>query len=184
MKKNFEWTCQNTWKRSAYNTLWCLIRCSIGDFGIIVFFQLLNILWTTLYIMFLVLIICNMALAQSSLPECEGSDIKDPIKNYLKLKKWTNCIGIGRGLNGETYVGEFYKGKFHGQGTATTPNRKYVGQWKDGKKHGYGTYKFINGDQYVGEWKKGLRHGRGTFTYSNGKIENGIWKKDKLIKLK
>ena len=38
MKKNFEWTCQHTWKRSAYNTLWCLIGCSIGDFGTIVFF--------------------------------------------------------------------------------------------------------------------------------------------------
>ena len=56
MKKNFEWTCQHTWKRSAYNTLWCLIGCSIGDFGTIVFFQLLNILWPTLYIMILAII--------------------------------------------------------------------------------------------------------------------------------
>ena len=53
MKKNFEWTCKHTWKRSAYNTLWCLIGCSIGDFGTIAYFQLLNILWPTLYIMIL-----------------------------------------------------------------------------------------------------------------------------------
>ena len=39
MKNNFEWTCQHTWNRSAYNTLWCLIGCSIGDFGTIVLFQ-------------------------------------------------------------------------------------------------------------------------------------------------
>ena len=56
MKNNFEWTCKHTWKRSAYNTLWCLIGCSIGDFGTIVFFQLQNILWPTLYIMILAII--------------------------------------------------------------------------------------------------------------------------------
>ena len=28
-----------TWKESAYNTLWCLIGCSIGDFGTIFYFQ-------------------------------------------------------------------------------------------------------------------------------------------------
>jgi hypothetical protein len=56
MKKNIEWTCKLTWKRSAYNTLWCLIGCSIGDFGTIVFFQLQNIFWPTLYIMILAII--------------------------------------------------------------------------------------------------------------------------------
>ncbi len=56
MKKHFEWTCKHTWKRSAYNTLWCLIGCSIGDFGTIVFFQLQNIFWPTLYIMILAII--------------------------------------------------------------------------------------------------------------------------------
>ena len=56
MKKKIEWTCKHTWKRSAYNTLWCLIGCSIGDFGTIVFFQLQNILLPTLYIMILAII--------------------------------------------------------------------------------------------------------------------------------
>ena len=56
MKKNIEWTCKHTWKRSSYNTLWCLIGCSIGDFGTIVFFQLQNIPWSTLYIMILAII--------------------------------------------------------------------------------------------------------------------------------
>jgi len=51
MKNNFEWTCKHTWKSSAYNTLWCLIGCSMGDFGTIIFFQLLNIVWSTFYIM-------------------------------------------------------------------------------------------------------------------------------------
>lgn len=33
------WRCQHTWKASAYNTLWCLIGCSIGDFSTIFAFQ-------------------------------------------------------------------------------------------------------------------------------------------------
>ncbi len=55
-QQNIGWTCKYTWKRSAYNTLWCLIGCSIGDFGTIVFFQLQNILWPTFYIMILAII--------------------------------------------------------------------------------------------------------------------------------
>ena len=36
---DIEWNCSKTWKESAYNTLWCLIGCSIGDFGTIFYFQ-------------------------------------------------------------------------------------------------------------------------------------------------
>ena len=43
-------------RKSAYNTVWCLIGCSIGDFGTILFFQLNNILWPTLTIMILAII--------------------------------------------------------------------------------------------------------------------------------
>ena len=34
-----DWNCRHTWGRSAYNTLWCLIGCGIGDFGTIYYFQ-------------------------------------------------------------------------------------------------------------------------------------------------
>jgi len=37
---DFNWKCKHTWKRSAKNTAWCLLGCSIGDFGTILFFQL------------------------------------------------------------------------------------------------------------------------------------------------
>ena len=33
------WVCKNTWKKASINTLWCLIGCSIGDFGTIYYFQ-------------------------------------------------------------------------------------------------------------------------------------------------
>ena len=38
--KKFDWFCKTTWSKSAYNTLWCLIGCSIGDFGTIYYFQI------------------------------------------------------------------------------------------------------------------------------------------------
>tara|TARA_Y100000590_G_C15376906_1_gene884803 strand:- start:156 stop:614 length:459 start_codon:yes stop_codon:yes gene_type:complete len=46
-----DWKCSNTWKISAKNTLWCLIGCSIGDFGTILFFQFSQLMWPTLIIM-------------------------------------------------------------------------------------------------------------------------------------
>ena len=36
---SFNWKCKHTWKKSAQNTAWCLLGCSIGDFGTIFYFQ-------------------------------------------------------------------------------------------------------------------------------------------------
>ena len=52
----FDWKCIGTWKKSIKNTLWCLLGCSIGDFGTILFFQLNNINWSVLAIMTLAII--------------------------------------------------------------------------------------------------------------------------------
>ena len=53
----FHWFCVNTWKKSAYNTMWCLIGCSIGDFGTILFFQITQFSLSVLFIM--ILAVCN-----------------------------------------------------------------------------------------------------------------------------
>ena len=53
---SFDWKCLDTWKKSANNTLWCLIGCSIGDFGTIIYFQITNSEWNTLAIMILAII--------------------------------------------------------------------------------------------------------------------------------
>ena len=50
------WRCKHTWGRSAYNTLWCLIGCSIGDLGTIAYFQFTGIPWPTLAIMALAIV--------------------------------------------------------------------------------------------------------------------------------
>ena len=51
-----EWNCKNTWKISAQNTFWCLVGCSIGDFGTILFFQLTQISFPVIGIMILAII--------------------------------------------------------------------------------------------------------------------------------
>ena len=54
--ENFHWSCKHTWLRSAKNTSWCLLGCSIGDFGTILFFQLTQIPFPVLAIMTLAII--------------------------------------------------------------------------------------------------------------------------------
>tara|TARA_B100000965_G_scaffold330797_1_gene294712 strand:+ start:37 stop:480 length:444 start_codon:yes stop_codon:yes gene_type:complete len=53
---NFNWNCKHTWKKSAKNTLWCLLGCAIGDFGTILFFQISNISFPVIAIMTLAII--------------------------------------------------------------------------------------------------------------------------------
>ena len=54
--ETFHWSCKKTWLRSAKNTSWCLLGCSIGDFGTILFFQLTQIPFPVLAIMTLAII--------------------------------------------------------------------------------------------------------------------------------
>ena len=52
----FHWRCPHSWRTASYNTLWCLIGCSIGDMGTILFFQLSGIDWPVMAIMALAII--------------------------------------------------------------------------------------------------------------------------------
>ena len=56
LNENFNWSCNHTWNVSAKNTLWCLLGCSIGDFGTILFFQLTKIPFEVIGIMILAII--------------------------------------------------------------------------------------------------------------------------------
>ena len=53
---SISWKCKSTWKKARINTLWCLLGCSIGDFGTILFFQLTDYDLPTHYIMILAII--------------------------------------------------------------------------------------------------------------------------------
>ena len=51
-----DWRCRNTWNKSAKNTAWCVLGCSIGDFGTILFFQISEISFPVMAIMILAII--------------------------------------------------------------------------------------------------------------------------------
>jgi copper chaperone CopZ len=55
---DFNWSDGSVWKQSAHNTKWCLIGCSIGDFGTIAAFQFVftESGWSTMSIMVLAMI--------------------------------------------------------------------------------------------------------------------------------
>ena len=53
---SFNWKCKHTWIKSAKNTAWCVLGCSIGDFGTILFFQLSQIPFPLIGIMTLAII--------------------------------------------------------------------------------------------------------------------------------
>lgn len=55
-KPDFHWRCRATWRTASYNTMWCLIGCSIGDMGTILYFQLMGITWPVMAIMALAII--------------------------------------------------------------------------------------------------------------------------------
>ena len=53
---SISWKCKHTWKSASINTLWCLLGCSIGDFGTIYFFQVTEIPFPVMGIMVLAII--------------------------------------------------------------------------------------------------------------------------------
>jgi len=53
---SISWNCKHTWKKARINTLWCLIGCSIGDFGTIFYFQNIDHSWSVTSIMILAIV--------------------------------------------------------------------------------------------------------------------------------
>ena len=50
------WKCKKTWKQAKTNTLWCLLGCSIGDFGTIFYFQNIDHTWSNYEVMVLAIV--------------------------------------------------------------------------------------------------------------------------------
>ena len=59
VENSISWKCKHTWKRASVNTLWCLLGCSIGDFGTIYFFQATGNPWDFSVILIMSLAIMN-----------------------------------------------------------------------------------------------------------------------------
>ena len=56
MTLDISWKVKSTWSQASKNTLWCLLGCSIGDFGTIYFFQITKIAFPMMGIMILAII--------------------------------------------------------------------------------------------------------------------------------
>jgi hypothetical protein len=76
------WNCNRTWKRSSKNTAWCLLGCSVGDFGTIFFFQITEISFPILGIM--VLAIINGLITSLALETVILLKQKFTLKNAIK----------------------------------------------------------------------------------------------------
>ena len=81
------WRCRHTWKRSAHNTKWCLVGCSIGDFGTIAFFQFSGIPWPTLAIMVLAIIngLLTSILLETIILKKGGMDFSTAFKTAIDM---------------------------------------------------------------------------------------------------
>ena len=56
MTLDISWKVKSTWSQASKNTLWCLLGCSIGDFGTIYFFQITKIAFPMMGIMILAIV--------------------------------------------------------------------------------------------------------------------------------
>jgi hypothetical protein len=59
LSTSISWKCKHTWRRASVNTLWCLLGCSIGDFGTIYFFQVTQNPWAFSVMSIMILAIIN-----------------------------------------------------------------------------------------------------------------------------
>ena len=88
---SISWRCKSTWNKASVNTLWCLLGCSIGDFGTILFFQYSSYNLATEYIMLLAIIngiITSIALETFIL------SLSQPLKSAFKTAVGMSMISM------------------------------------------------------------------------------------------
>jgi len=81
------WNDVTRWKESAYNTMWCLIGCSIGDFGTIAFFQFSSFNLKPLYILTLAVIngLITSIILETIILSKNGMSFNNAIKTALGM---------------------------------------------------------------------------------------------------
>ena len=103
----FDWGDRAVWKQSAHNTKWCLVGCSIGDFGTIAAFQFIPYFdalgWSTMSIMLLAMfngIMTSIALetvilsAQMALKEAFGVAIGMSLISMISMEAAMNIVDV------------------------------------------------------------------------------------------
>ena len=105
--EEFHWGDSSVWRQSAHNTKWCLIGCSIGDFGTIAAFQFIPYLdalgWSTMSIMLLAMfngIMTSIALetiilsAQMALKEAFRVAIGMSLISMISMEAAMNIVDV------------------------------------------------------------------------------------------
>ncbi len=100
---------------------------------------------------------------------------KEEAKQKVEAKESSN-VNLKTGLrncnSGDCISG---KGQFdYRDGT------KYIGDFQRGKPHGEGTVFYSNGDKYVGGWKNHAPNGKGIMHYRYGRNLGAMWKDGKV----
>jgi hypothetical protein len=110
----------------------------------------------------------------------EGDFVDDLYEGEGSFYLWsevTNCDRPGKWL---LYYGEWFAGKFSGNGHKYEQNGDtYDGEFLKGKRCGTGTITYENGDSFTGEWKNDMRNGQGELTKANGDQFIGVYQDDK-----
>ena len=81
--QNISWRCKHTWKTASYNTLWCLLGCSIGDFGTIYFFQVTEYL-NPIDHKWIILSLAILCIGQSSFARTQISNVLDLTSDVIR----------------------------------------------------------------------------------------------------
>ena len=105
--EEFHWRDGSVWRQSAHNTKWCLVGCSIGDFGTIAAFQFIPYLdalgWSTMSIMLLAMfngIMTSIALetfilsAQMALKEAFRVAIGMSLISMISMEAAMNIVDV------------------------------------------------------------------------------------------
>ena len=101
----FDWLCRKTWKQSAKNTAWCLLGCSIGDFGTILFFQLTKIPFPIIAIMILAIIngLITSIILETIILMNQKMSFKDSLKTAMGMS-FISMISMEIAMNLTDYI--------------------------------------------------------------------------------
>ena len=98
------WNSLQIWQQSAYNTMWCLIGCSIGDFGTIAFFQFTNFNIKPLFILILAIIngLITSVILETIILSKKGMELKQALNTAFGMS-FISMISMEVAMNVSDY---------------------------------------------------------------------------------
>jgi hypothetical protein len=128
----------------------------------------------------------KISMAEVYIPNAAGTFIGSVEYKHDEAKVLNKSINMnGRSMlvynNGDSLIGEFYKGSVSEKGILKTKDYIYEGDFQDNAFSGSGIQKFIDGKIIVGTWEKNKKTGEFTETAADGSKMNSFWNSGKLL---